>query len=203
MNTCLDKFKRGYENFRRVYATDDKSIMHQLSSKGQNPEVMIVACADSRVDPAVVLGAEPGDFFIVRSVANIVPPFESDHKQHGISAALEFAVCYLGIKHIVILGHSQCGGISALLNQSELEQNDFITDWVSVIDDGDHECSIDEYAMKATGISAKNCLSFSWMADRVEKGRLRIHRWFFNIDKGELSVYDEAQQQFVPFVDHA
>lgn len=198
MDKSLNKLLKGYQAFRKNYAITEGSLMHQLSVEGQKPKVMVIACADSRVDPAVIFGVDPGEIFVVRNVANVVPPYLSDDRHHGTSAALEFAVCYLGIEHLIILGHSQCGGISSLMNKDSLTQNDFITDWLSLVDFYDHDCSVDEFAKKATKISANNCLSFPWMVKRIDKGRLCIHRWFFDIEKGELSTFNELEGCFVP-----
>ena len=94
----------GYQAFREKYAHGDNSVMRSLANEGQQPEVMIVSCCDSRVDPALILQCEPGDLFIVRNVANIVPPYEKDEAHHGTSAALEFGICYLNVKHLIIVG---------------------------------------------------------------------------------------------------
>src|SRR5271168_1065373 len=107
--------------------------MQYLSHHGQQPQVMMVACCDSRVDPALILQCDPGDLFVVRNVANIVPPYEKDTVHHGTSAALEFGVCFLDVKHLILFGHSQCGGIDALINSDNVGKNDFITDWVNII----------------------------------------------------------------------
>src|SRR5205809_7699132 len=120
MKTSLQKILKGYQLFRTKYALGDQSVMYQLSHYGQQPQIMVVACCDSRVDPALILQCDPGELFVVRNVANIVPPYEKDEMHHGTSAALEFGVCHLNVEHIIILGHSQCGGIHALLNKTEL-----------------------------------------------------------------------------------
>src|SRR5476651_63061 len=117
--------------------------MQYLSHHGQKPEVMVVACCDSRVDPALILQCDPGDLFVVRNVANIIPPYEKDEAHHGTSAALEFGVSFLKVEHLILLGHSQCGGIQALLS-SDTNQDDFITNWVSLIKTPDaHHHDID------------------------------------------------------------
>src|ERR1700738_5159286 len=116
MEKSFIQMLQGYQKFRKKYALGDKSIMEYLSHYGQQPGVMVVACCDSRVDPALILQCDPGDLFVVRNVANIVPPYEIDEAHHGTSAALEFGVRFLGVKHLILLGHSQCGGIHALIN---------------------------------------------------------------------------------------
>src|SRR5579863_6679629 len=133
MKDSFNKMLQGYHEFRKKYALGDQSIMHYLSYHGQQPQVMVVACCDSRVDPALILQCDPGDLFVVRNVANIVPPFEKDEAHHGTSAALEFGVRFLKVKHLILFGHSQCGGIQALLENENSNQNDFISNWVSLI----------------------------------------------------------------------
>src|SRR5579872_861659 len=133
MKSALIKILNGYRAFREKYALGDQSIMQYLSNYGQQPQIMVVACCDSRVDPALILQCDPGDLFVVRNVANIIPPYEMDIAHHGTSAALEFGVRVLNVNHLILLGHSQCGGIQALLNSHESNKNDFITNWVSLI----------------------------------------------------------------------
>src|SRR5579864_1704780 len=125
MEKSFTKILQGYQLFRKKYALGDKSVMHSLSHYGQEPQIMVVACCDSRVDPAVILQCDPGDLFVVRNVANIVPPYEKDEAHHGTSAALEFGICFLQVKHLILLGHSQCGGIQALLESDNSNKNDF------------------------------------------------------------------------------
>lgn len=196
MRGALEKILEGYSVFREKYATGDKSVMHYLAHHGQQPDVMVISCCDSRVDPSLILQCDPGDLFTVRNVANIVPPYECDEGHHGTSAALEFGICYLHVKHLIILGHSQCGGINALLNQEGLKQNDFITRWVSLIETQQTPHDPDQFAREALSHSHANCLTFPWIAKRVAEGDLAIHRWFFDIGEGKISVYSPEKQQF-------
>lgn len=190
---------QGYQAFREKYAHGDNSVMQYLSYYGQQPEIMVVACCDSRVDPGLILQCDPGDLFVVRNVANIVPPYEKDVTHHGTSAALEFGVCYLKVNHLILLGHSQCGGIQALLNSQVLSQNDFISNWVSIIDiDPEHKHDVDSCAKDALKLSYRNCLTFPWIKDKVEKGELAIHMWFFDIEKGQIFTYDKDRNEYLP-----
>ncbi len=200
MEKSFNKIIQGYRNFREKYASVDNSIMQKLADHGQKPEIMIVSCCDSRVDPALILQCDPGDLFIVRNVANIVPPYEADERHHGTSAALEFGVCYLHVKHLIILGHSHCGGINALLNGENLHQNDFITPWVSLIKtDTTNVTDADEFAKKALLHSYKDCLTFPWIKERIEQKKLLIHLWFFDIHDAEISAYSFAEKKFQKF----
>lgn len=199
MQKSFEKILSGYQIFREKYAKGDKSVMNSLALDGQKPEIMVVACSDSRVDPALILQCNPGDLFVVRNVANIVPPYEKDDKHHGTSAALEFGICFLKVKHLILLGHSQCGGIQALIDKVDLEQNDFIKNWVSVIDLDhckDHN-NTDFCAKMALQESYKNCKQFPWIKEKLEAGKLLIHRWFFDIKSGQIFAYDEASGEYV------
>lgn len=174
--------------------------MQCLAEYGQKPQIMVVSCCDSRVDPALILQCDPGDLFVVRNVANIIPPYERDGTYHGTSAALEFGVCFLKVEHLVLLGHSQCGGIQALLNTDASNPNDFITNWVSIIKKKPslHVQDEDEYARAALHISHQNCLSFPWIRERVEQGTLLIHLWFFDIKAGQIFNYCDETKDFHP-----
>lgn len=197
MENSFLKMLEGYQLFREKYAHGDTSVMDYLSNYGQQPKVMVVACCDSRVDPALILQCDPGDLFVVRNVANIVPPYEKDEKHHGTSAALEFGVRFLKVKHLILLGHSQCGGIHALINNNDPNSDDFITNWVSVIKT--HECQHedeDEYAKLALNQSYQNCLSFPWIKETVLNKNLIIHLWFFDIKKGQIFTYSETEKTY-------
>jgi carbonic anhydrase len=190
---------RGYKQFREKYTTGDHSIMNYLADNGQRPQVMVVACCDSRVDPALILQCDPGELFVVRNVANIVPPYEKDEMHHGTSAALEFGVCYLNVEHIIILGHSQCGGISALLNEAELHQNDFISNWVSLIKPADALLLDQDACAKQALIQSKlNCMTFPWIKSKVTENLLIIDLWYFDIKTGQIFAFDEAMRTFLP-----
>lgn len=196
MEKTFKKIMKGYLKFREKYATDENPVMKNLACHGQKPEIMVIACCDSRVDPALIMQCDPGDLFIVRNVANIVPPYEKDMGFHGTSAALEFGVCYLNVKHLIILGHSQCGGIDALVNGATLLQNDFITRWVSVIEQQKQEKDVDKVAQKSLFVSYKNCLTFPWIEKRIDMGFLKIHLWFFDIKEGGIFTYSFSKQRY-------
>jgi len=197
----FQKILEGYETFRKKYAHGDASVMQQLSYYGQKPSAMVVSCCDSRVDPAVILQCDPGDLFVTRNVANIVPPYEKDEMHHGTSAALEFAVCYLNVEQLILLGHSQCGGIQALLDERRVGVNDFISNWVSLIKtDHSGHCDPDDYAKLALHKSYNNCMTFPWIKDRVLRNSLIIHLWFFDIKTGQIFRYDPEQKEYLPLL---
>lgn len=192
---------KGYQTFREKYVSGNTSLMSALSANGQRPTTMVIGCSDSRVDPSVILQCDPGELFVIRNVANIIPPFESNGGYHGTSAALEFGINYLNIKEMIILGHSQCGGIHALVSKQLNDQSDFIEKWVSIVNgDIDKEnWSVDDYAKQALICSYQNCLTFPWISDRLKKNLLTIHQWYFDIHHGELFIYDEEKKLFRTF----
>lgn len=199
MEKNLKKILNGYQTFRKKYALGDQSVMHYLSRHGQQPEIMVVACCDSRVDPALILQCDPGDLFVVRNVANIVPPYEKDEAHHGTSAALEFGLCFLKVKHLILLGHSQCSGIQALLNSDPSNNNDFINNWVSLIKTDNCNChNPDDYAKLALQKSYQNCLTFPWIRDKITQKELVIHLWFFDIKAGQIFTYSDAEKTYQP-----
>ncbi len=197
MKKSFEKMLAGYQTFRNKYVHGDSSVMQYLSTYGQTPEIMVVACCDSRVDPALILQCDPGDLFVARNVANIVPPYEKDKMHHGTSAALEFGIRYLHVKHLILLGHSQCGGIQALLNH-EKQEDDFISEWVSLIkpDSQQNTQDIDEYAKLALYKSYLNCMTFPWIHDKVSKKELLLHLWYFDIQSGQIFAYSEDQKKY-------
>jgi carbonic anhydrase len=185
---------QGYEKFREKYVLGDAPLMQQLYEHGQKPEILVIACSDSRVDPALITQAKPGELFVVRNVASLVPPYELGGSYHGTSAALEYATKkeFLNVKHIVILGHSKCGGVQASLDGAEKMQSDFIGDWVSLIKkDKKTPYNSYDYAKKALLQSRNNCMTFPWVKDRIERGDLQIHLWFFDIERGEIFTYQD------------
>jgi len=203
----------GYQQFKQTYFVDHQTTLyHSLATEGQRPKAIVIACADSRVDPAILTQAAPGDLFVVRNVANLVPPCENDHTtHHGTSAALEFAVCGLQVKHIIVLGHSQCGGIKALVEQSPaLTEQSFIGDWMDLakpariitfktIPDASLEQKVDFCTQQALIQSRKNLLTFPWIQSRVQEHKLFIHNWFFDIKTGTLAIYDSEKDSFIPY----
>ncbi|PWU06889.1 MAG: carbonate dehydratase [Verrucomicrobia bacterium] len=197
MEESFKKILKGYQLFRKKYAKGDESVMHYLSQHGQKPNIMVVACCDSRVDPALILQCDPGDLFVVRNVANIIPPYEKDEMHHGTSAALEFGVCFLKVKHLILLGHSQCSGVRALLDEQSLGQNDFITNWVSLIKKDSCNCSnVDDYAKIALQLSYQNLMTFPWIKQNMKNEDLIIHLWFFDIKSGQIFTYLASEKTY-------
>lgn len=197
MENLLQTWIAGYRVFRKRYASGEEALLSSLARRGQSPQAMIVACCDARVDPALILQCDPGELFVVRNVANIVPPYERDEAHHGTSAALEFGIRVLGIQHLILLGHSQCGGIQALL-RSDTEKSDFIQKWVSLIDYPWKEQNSDRVAQSALLASYRHAIGFPWIKARVAQQQLQIHCWFFDIQTGTLLTYVFSENRYVP-----
>ncbi len=169
----------------------------------------MIGCSDSRVDPALLFDAEAGDLFVVRNVANLVPPYAPDREYHGTSAALEFAVRSLLVEHIVVLGHAQCGGVRALLEAPVTDDTDFVQSWMRIAGPardrarwraaGQEEGVLRRVCEhESIGVSLANLMTFPWIRERVEAGQLALHGWYFDLEQGQLYELDRAQGTFLP-----
>ncbi len=197
----------GFSRFRERHFAKDDALFRELVEQGQTPKTLVVACCDSRVDPALILDCAPGDLFVIRNVANLVPPAENQGQYHGTSAALEFGVCNLGVRHIIVLGHAQCGGIHALLEGGVAKDDSFIAGWMGIADAArervEQELAGDSNKARqraceqqAILVSLDNLMTFSWIRERVEQGALALHGWYFDIERGELLGYNAAVRRF-------
>ena len=205
-----EKLTNGYRTFLDARLPSEVQRYAALA-QGQNPEILLIGCCDSRVSPEVIFDTGPGELFIVRNVANIVPPCEEGGEYHGTSAAIEFAVQALEVKHIVVLGHASCGGIKAYANRSgPLSESNFIGKWVSLVapaaerageKSGPDYLTRLEYAMVAQSLD--NLMTFPFVRDRVMSGRLALHGAHFGIARGELLLRDPDTGAFNPAVDRA
>ncbi len=198
-----------YRRFKFRHFTPNADTYEQLAKFGQSPDVMIVSCCDSRCDPETIFSAMPGELFVVRNVANLVPPFETGGRFHGISAALEFAVLNLRVKHIVVMGHSGCGGVKAALHHNAAEQTDaqFITKWMSMLDDAKLKLlarnqgnpkadTLGELEREGVKVSLANLRTFPCVQILEAKGRLTLHGAHFDILTGTLSALNHGTGKF-------
>ena len=203
----IARFIAGFERFQEKYFGEERELFEQLSL-GQSPKTLIVACADSRVDPALLTGAEPGEVFVVRNVANLVPPYHAAGDLASVPAALEFAVLSLKVEHIIVLGHAQCGGIHALMQGHE-SGTEFIGKWVSIAERArarvraelpSKSPTLQDRACEQAGIlvSLENLMSYPWIAERVQAGTVHLHGWYFDLAAGALLHYDPARNAFEP-----
>jgi len=201
----------GYRRFRTNEWQNERQRWSELA-EGQSPRVMVIACSDSRVEPAIIFDARPGEMFVVRNVAALAPPFETTPGRHGVSAALEFAVTQLEVEEIVVLGHGLCGGCAAALtgqfDGAISGAGHFIASWVSLLDEArdavlaKHEkvdaTAFVEMELRAVQVSLQNLRTFPWVAERVAAGKLALHGCHFSINDGKLYVLDEAEGVFRP-----
>jgi carbonic anhydrase len=196
----------GYHRFRSTDWARQRARWAELA-EGQSPKIMVIACSDSRVDPSAIFDVSPGEMFVVRNVANLVPPFELDGGRHGVSAALEFAVTQLEVEEIVVLGHGQCGGVAAALSRrfegAKPGEGGFIAHWIDLLDHardrvvlahGDHANT--ELEHEAVKVSLANLRSFPCIRDREQAGALRLRGAWFAIADGQLHVLQEATGVF-------
>lgn len=207
--TDIEKFISGFKRFQENYFGGDQELFDRLR-QGQNPGAMVIACSDSRVDPAILMDCEPGDLFVVRNVANLVPPYETGGGLHGVSAALEFGVCALGVQHLIVLGHSGCGGIHALMHGMPRGGSaEFIVNWVNISararervlaafpdatpQEQSHACE-----EASIVVSLENLQTFPWIKDRIQQGALILHGWYFDIETGKVVAYDPVSGRFDP-----
>ncbi|PCI38913.1 MAG: carbonic anhydrase [Rhodospirillaceae bacterium] len=213
MSPIIRKLIQGFAHFRERYFSKRQDLYARLVKDGQKPKVAVIACADSRVDPAIVLQVEPGDIFAIRNVANLIPPYktEDDRTYHGTSAAVEFAVTNLDVDHIVVFGHAHCAGIQNMIDVQEgkPQHNHFVQQWTSIASKAYERAQAEKPGVKgealarccekhAVLVSLENLRTFPFINDRLKAGTLEIHGWYLDIAKGELSSYDAASKTFLP-----
>lgn len=190
----MDALIAGYRRFREDTWPQQRARFEALAAQGQRPHTMVIACSDSRVDPQMIFSAGPGELFVLRNVANLVPPYMPDAAFHGTSAAVEFAVRVLQVGRIVVMGHALCGGIRALLDGAPPEARDFVAGWMSIAararavalacDVPDQRAEVAEH--EAVRVSLTNLMTFPWIASAVAAGRLTLHGAHFGVATGRL-----------------
>ncbi|MDQ3077719.1 MAG: carbonic anhydrase [Pseudomonadota bacterium] len=200
----------GYRRFRETRYEAEKARWRELAD-GQSPRALVIACSDSRADPATIFDTAPGEIFVVRNVANLVPPFEGGGGRHGVSAALEFGVTQLGVAEVVVMGHERCGGIHAALTGKFRDaphgEGGFVANWMSQIDERAAEIAasygtgedaarvLEEIAIRQ---SLANLRTFPFVAERERSGALKVLGCHFSIGEGQLYMLDEAENSFHP-----
>lgn len=195
---ALKRLTAGFDHFHNAYFETNHSLYDELVREGQSPRVMIIGCSDSRTDPALLTEAQPGDLFVVRNVAALVPPYGPDDRPKGTSAAIEFGVRGLEVEHVIVLGHALCGGIRTLMEHGHgAPRFEFLSSWVEIaaaarddvavaVTDAPPELRARMVEQAAVAISVRNLMGFPWIAERVAQGRLAIHGWYFDLAGGEL-----------------
>jgi carbonic anhydrase len=207
----LKAMLEGYRRFRNSGWSRERARWSELA-EGQSPEILVIACSDSRVDPATIFDAKPGEMFVIRNVAALVPPYESDAHYHGTSAALEFAVTQLEVKEILVMGHGFCGGCAASLtgqfDNARDGEGQFIAHWIDLLDPARDKVRAEHHALdrdafqamerEGVRVSLRNLRTFPWVKEREEAGRLKLHGAVFSISDGILYLCDEEKGSFAP-----
>jgi carbonic anhydrase len=211
----IEKFVRGFSRFQQQYFTEQDGLYDSLRA-GQSPTTLLIGCCDSRVDPMLLTGSDPGDMFVVRNIANLVPPC-APGAPPGVSSAIEFAVCNLEVARVIVLGHAHCGGIRALMDPLTMAtpevapETDFVRQWMQIAEPVARRVQRElayktlEEQHKACELasilhSLDNLLTYPWLKRRVLAGKLMLHGWYFDIESGALMAYSPRQQQFLDIV---
>ncbi len=203
----IKKLLEGYSLFKKKYYDISDTLYKKLEYK-QNPKTLIISCCDSRVDPAILTNSDPGDIFVVRNIANLVPPFEPKwDSKHGTSAALEFAVNVLNVENIIILGHSNCGGIEALVKsfKDDFIGLNFVQGWINIsshLKDSipnllEHQEVCKHCELESIKGSMKNLLTFPFIKTNVENNTLSLYGWYFDIKDGSLYSLSNDTNEFI------
>lgn len=209
----IEKFIRGFSRFQDQYLKEPTAL--DSLRQGQHPRTLVIGCCDARVDPALLTGCDPGDIFVVRNIANLVPPC-TPSAPPGVSSAIEFAVCSLEVARIIVLGHARCGGIRALMSgagaDGEARETGFVARWMALAEPvrlevlrelhhkhGDEQCRAAELASILHSLD--NLLTYPWVRRRVEAGTLAMHGWYFDLAAGTLLAYSARKQEFLPILD--
>ncbi|HVU43762.1 MAG: carbonic anhydrase [Xanthobacteraceae bacterium] len=193
----MDQLIAGYRRFRAGTWRNQHARFEELSVRGQNPRALVIACSDSRTDPQMVFDAAPGELFVIRNIANLVPPYGPDDQPHGVSSAIEYAVRVLRVRDIVVMGHAMCGGIKALLDGTPPELTDFVGPWVRIAEPArqramqiapEHRHDFCEH--ESVRLALANLMTFPWIKSAVEAGSLNLHGGFFGIRSGIFEHLD-------------
>jgi len=200
-----------YHGWRATTFSENRAWYRRLAEEGQRPRAMVISCCDSRVDVGAIFGAEQGEFFIHRNIANLVPPYEPDGNRHGTSAAVEFAVTSLKVAHLVVMGHSRCGGVRGCFDMCEgrapdlEETSSFVGRWMDLLKpgyetlpEGEEAARVTELEFEAVRTSLRNLVTFPFVASAVEEGRLSLHGLHTDIKEGGLTMLDAESGRFVP-----
>ncbi len=203
------RFAAGFQRFQKQWYCTEHNIYEDLQYE-QNPLALVIACSDSRVDPVLLTDSHPGDLFVVRNVANLVPPYSPDRNYHGVSAAVEYAVRHLKLRDIIVMGHANCGGFKTLMDTSH-DDDEFISVWMQIIKrakevvdklfpnatDAERQRYYEQWGIR---VSLENLLTFPWIRKAVDAGELRLHGWYFDLHHGALLRYDEESDEFLYMV---
>jgi carbonic anhydrase len=202
----MEHLIEGYRAYRAQRWPELRDLHKHLAEKGQSPKTLVIACADSRVDPATIFNAGPGELFVVRNVANLAPPFEQGAGYHGVSAAIEFAVTQLKVETILVMGHAQCGGVAAALQQRPRDPHSFLDAWIGLLDkakariaghDGSAQTALEHESIRVT---LENLVTFPFVADAVAAGALTLVGARYGVADGGLELLNGETGAFEPII---
>lgn len=204
-----DPLIAGFARYQKQYFVDDTELYQSLNA-GQKPTTLVIGCCDSRVHPPAVLGTQPGEMFVVRNVANLVPPYDEHNHHASVSAALEFAVHVLQVKRIIVLGHKNCGGIRSLVDGT-VQPNSALQKWLNIAETArdaawrihkraPHSNHYEICEQTAILVSLHNLQTYPWLAEKVANHEIQLDGWYFDMQAGTLSGYDADAQGFVTLV---
>lgn len=207
----ITKLVSGFRRFQHKYFGEHAALYQNLKNK-QSPKTLLIGCSDSRVDPALLTDCAPGDLFVIRNVANLVPPYEEGVTHQGVTSAIDFAVSDLEVSQIIVLGHSGCGGINALLNGRKPKNRvDFVGKWMniaapakeyvkSILQNSPMDAQLRACEMTSIIVSLDNLMTFPFIEERVKAGNLALHGWYFHLQEGALYDFDHHIHAFRPLV---
>lgn len=211
----VSKFLSGFRRFQQNYLGERRALFEQLVQQGQRPRALVIACCDSRCDPALLTDCDPGDMFVVRNVANLVPPHVQATYFAATTSAIAFAVHNLEVEHIIVMGHAQCGGIRALMEHKapDCNEEELIAKWLGIAEEArqqvlrefkDKPIQVQANACEQSAIlvSLENLMSYPWISSRVHEGKLTLHGWYFDMRHGELYEYRPENGVFEVLVDN-
>ena len=199
----------GFKSFHEEYVEDQEGKYKGLAEYGPHSKILMIACCDSRVDPAIITNSKAGDLMVIRNIANLVPPYNADATFYETTAAIEFAACYLQVEHIIVMGHSRCAGIRSLLTRLTDDSDAVLPldKWTAVAEgaaleimkelpDEDLDGQSCACSRRALTVSLNNLKTYPWITERLEKDSLTLHGWYFNLATGELDKYNEQEDKF-------
>ena len=206
----INNLIQGYETYRNTYFRENYDLLHKLGTEGQEPKTAFITCCDSRFNPLLITNSNPGDLFIIRNVAALIPPFQKVSGWHGTSAAVEYAVRHLKVTDIIVMGHSDCGGVKSLLDNPDIQdKNSFIPAWMSIAKQARENtlnnpeansperrsCACEQAVVK---VSLDNLQTFPWVKESMEAGHLSLHGWYYDLVSGEVLSYRQASDSYKP-----
>ncbi|MBI5439302.1 MAG: carbonic anhydrase [Nitrosomonadales bacterium] len=208
-------FLKGFRRFHHHYFDKNPELFERLFAEGQRPRALMISCCDSRCDPGVLTDSEPGDLFVVRNVANLVPPCVSSASYAGTTSAIAFAICNLEVSHVIVMGHARCGGIRALMDNRSpgCDEEKIIAKWLGIAEDA-RQRVLKELPGKSPEVQARACelasilkslenlMSYPWISRRVNEGKLALHGWYFDMENGALMQYDSDAGEFCEMEQH-